>query len=224
MKKSKIIITTIIIFSLIPFTFAHYPYYITHKTSISSPIFIDNIHKSQVWYFQQNSPNSSIWLKFTVNISDQLFLQLGVPQLEKFVNYNPTLKLYYQNNTLNQPQKHISYTTNFSKSPILCTSNPQTTIPCLFYEPFTNTYSWILIEKHLPLKPGTYYIQGQSSNEGIMWIAIGEFEDFSDNQFSNLIFTTSQIKNAHENNNYIIFSIIIILSIFLIIYKYKITK
>ena len=226
MKKNKITIITFIIISLIPFTFAHFPYYIDHKTSISNPIFIDNIHRSQVWYFQQNTPNSNIWLKFTVNTSDQLFIQLGVPQHKKFINYNPILEIYYQNNTLNQPQKQVSYTTNFLKPSTSCTSNPETAVPCLFYEPFTNTYSWILVEKHLPLTPGNYYIQGLSPNQGTMWIAVGEIEDFSGNQLPNLIFTTNQIKNAHGNNNYLLLFliIIVILSILLITYKYKITK
>ena len=63
MKILLILLFTII---LLPFASAHFPYIVDSKSSASDPVIINDIHRSQVWYFdQKKSPECK---KFTVRV------------------------------------------------------------------------------------------------------------------------------------------------------------
>ena len=199
MKILLILLFTII---LLPFASAHFPYIVDSKSSASDPVIINDIHRSQVWYFDQKT-SPDIWLSFTINSPDQLFVQLGVPDLDKFDNYNPVLEIYHKHNSQSDDlHEHIKFTTDFDKPTKSCGRSSVRTDPCVFHEQFTDTYSWILAEDRLPLEPGTYYIKGSSvSEKGTLWIAVGEIEDFSLGQIPNVGLASSTIKEYHGNES-----------------------
>ena len=210
--------------SLLPLASAHFPYIVETETSLSDPIIIDNIQISQVWYFTQDKPTSDIWLKFTIEDPDQLFVQIGVPVLDKLENYNPTLEIYHEHEiSQTNPHEHNIFTTNFDKPSETCTSNSIRTVPCIFHESFTDTYSWILAEDRIQLEPGTYYLHGKSDHKGTMWIAVGEIEDFSLLQLPYITDTTSAINNAHgkeESNTFTIIAVVLLVALItFIIYR-----
>ena len=197
--------------SLLPLASAHFPYIVETETSLSDPIIIDNIQISQVWYFTHDKPTSDIWLKFTIEDPDQLFVQIGVPVLDKLENYNPTLEIYHEHEiSQTNPHEHNIFTTNFDKPSEICTSSSTRTVPCVFHESFTDTYSWILAEDRIQLEPGTYYLHGKSDRKGTMWIAVGEIEDFSLLQLPYITDTTSAINSAHGKEESNTFTIIVV--------------
>ena len=192
----------------LPFAPAHFPYIADTETSARNPIEIEDIHLSQVWYFNQETSDSDVWLFFNTESSDELFVQLGVPFLDQLKNYKPTLSIYHVH-TSNEDHltwsfhEHKNYTTNFPKPSEACTAGISNESPCIFHETFTDTYSWILVEDTLSIEPGRYLIRGTSEDKGTMWIAVGEREDSSVLSFPSLVLSTSSINAMHgkESNN-----------------------
>ena len=209
---------------MLPTASGHIPYVAGPNTSARNPIEIEDIHLSQVWYFEQETSDSDVWLFFNTENSDKLFIQLGVPVLDKLKNYEPTITIYHIHiaNEDGAPidfdpedwahlswsfHEHANYTTNFPKPSDTCARGISRESPCIFHETFTDTYSWILSEDRLSLEPGRYLIRGTSENKGTMWIAVGEREEFSASQLPFLMSTTSTIDSLHgneSNNNSII--------------------
>ena len=210
----------------LPFASAHFPYIAGPESSARDPIVIEDIHLSQVWYFEQETSDSDVWLFFGTDTSDELFVQLGVPVLDQLENYKPTITIYHihvmnkdgglvdfddSEDWHSQQQlpdtfsfhEHANYTANFAKPSEACTAGISNESPCIFHETFTDTYSWILAEDRLPLEPGRYLIRGTSEDKGTMWIAVGEREDFSVSSLPSLVSATSSINSAHgkESNN-----------------------
>ena len=77
--------------------------------------------------------------------------------------------------------------------------------PQNFYEPFTQTASWIWVEERLVLpESGQGYLVGwhEENQTGKMWIATGEVEDFSDVDPVDFIYWDEAVNNFHETGEY----------------------
>ena len=71
--------TLVLLFILLltlPTASGHIPYIADPNTSARNPIEIEDIHLSQVWYFEQETSDSDVWLFFNTETSDELFLSL----------------------------------------------------------------------------------------------------------------------------------------------------
>ena len=216
----RTLVLLFIVLLILPTASGHIPYIAGPETSARNPIEIEDIHLSQVWYFNQETSDSDVWLFFNTENSDELFVQLGVPFLDQLKNYEPTVKIYHihianEDGALIDfdPEdwahlswsfhEHKNYTTNFPKPSEACTAGISNESPCIFHETFTDTYSWILAEDTLSIEPGRYLIRGTSEDKGTMWIAVGEREDSSVLSFPSLVLSTSSINAMHgkESNN-----------------------
>ena len=214
----RTIVLLFILLLMLPTASGHIPYIAGPETSARNPIEIEDIHLSQVWYFEQETSDSDVWLFFRTETSDELFVQLGVPVLDKLKNYEPTITIYHIHienddnpgaplnpadleNLIWSFHEHANYTTNFPKPSDACTRGISRESPCTFHETFTDTYSWILSEDRLPIEPGRYLIRGTSEDKGTMWIAVGEREEFSASQLPFLMSRTSSINNLHGNES-----------------------
>tara|TARA_B100000029_G_C17570074_1_gene956317 strand:- start:622 stop:1347 length:726 start_codon:yes stop_codon:yes gene_type:complete len=213
--------TLVLLFILLltlPTASGHIPYIADPNTSARNPIEIEDIHLSQVWYFEQETSDSDVWLFFNTETSDELFIQLGVPLLDHLKNYEPKITIYHIHiendddpgapidpreleNLIWSFHEHANYTTNFPKPSDACTRGTSRESPCIFHETFTDTYSWILSEDRLPVEPGRYLIRGTSEDKGTMWIAVGEREEFSASQLPFLMSRTSSIESLHGNES-----------------------
>ena len=83
----RTLVLLFILLLMLPTASAHIPYIARPETSARNPIEIEDIHLSQVWYFEQETSDSDVWLFFSTETSDKLFIQLVVPVLHKLKNY-----------------------------------------------------------------------------------------------------------------------------------------
>ena len=74
------------------------------------------------------------------------------------------------------------------------------TSPEEFYEPFTNTRSWILTEELMALPqggPGYVVAWHPEGTTGKLWVAVGTVEDFGPNDFDRLADISDTLQDFH---------------------------
>tara|TARA_Y100000817_G_scaffold115935_1_gene90887 strand:- start:5084 stop:5527 length:444 start_codon:yes stop_codon:yes gene_type:complete len=143
-------------------------------------------------------------------------LELGLPKLDSLSKFRPTIEL------ISPTQK----STKFSSENII---NPTT-----FYEPFTQTNSWVLFKNTIQLtEPGTYYLVSSDPQNkyGKLWIAIGREESFGASDLLNLPLSINDVKAFHSPNEkksespkLLIISFLICLVIILVFFRKKIVR
>ena len=74
----RTIVILFILLLMLPTASAHIPYIAGPETSARNPIEIEDIHLSQVWYFEQETSDSDVWLFFRTETSDKLFIHLRI--------------------------------------------------------------------------------------------------------------------------------------------------
>ena len=142
----------------------------------SNPIKIDHVDVSQVVYREVTPQEPRLWLTFEAREGEELYLQLGVPVIERLKNFRPVVAL------LGPAMAPVNL--SFEIPPgmggrIFEAENGQE--PKIFHEPFTGTDSWVLIETRLKATAaGRYFIVAYppSGGTGKLWIAVGEREQF----------------------------------------------
>lgn len=177
---------------------------------------LNGIKISQAIYQQISKNNPNSWIKFEAKSGDNLDLELGLPKLDSLLEFRPTIELISPSNK----------STELSSINVL---NPK-----VFYEPFTQTNSWVLWKNTIPLsESGTYYlVSSDPKNEfGKLWIAIGREESFGASDLLNLPISINDVKAFHAPNNQksgsskiLIISFLICLSLVLIIFRKKIVR
>jgi len=131
---------------------------------------------SQVVYGDMPLAHPSLWVAVDVPAGTDLYVQLGVPVIERLRTYRPQLAILGPDlPSLDLP---ISVPSGLGGMLVVTTSIGDAPI---FHEPVTNTDSWILGDAtvHLP-SAGKYYIVAWSSSiiDGKAWIAVGTRESF----------------------------------------------
>lgn len=136
--------------------------------SAAQALRIENLDVSQVVYVELTSEEPELWVTFTVAEPTDLYMQLGLPALDRLVDYRPRI-------TVVRPEGE-----EFSEVAAFDTVSIRT--PRFFHEPFTGTDSWILLEETVEITtPGTYYIVTSTVPEdaGKLWVAVGRTEAFT---------------------------------------------
>jgi hypothetical protein len=145
-------------------------------TEFSNPIKIDHVDVSQVVYREVTRQTPRLWLTFEAQEGEELYLQLGVPVLERLKSFRPVVALLGPAMT----PLNLSFEIPAGLGGrIFEAENGQE--PRIFHEPFTGTDSWVLIETRLKATAaGRYFIvaYSPSGETGKLWIAVGEREQF----------------------------------------------
>jgi hypothetical protein len=176
---------------------AHRPIFTNDKaTSANTAIQIKTPEVSQVVYREITGASSQVWLSFETPANFKLFVQIGVPVIDRLKDFRPAMAIVGPG---------LSDKANPFKLPkdtgakILLTKGVKK--PQFFHEPFTNTDSRILRSETVILpKAGRYYLVGYSPDRraGKLWLSVGKKESFSSEDFKDLSTWTKKIQTFHE--------------------------
>lgn len=148
--------------------FAHSP--IDNDGSHSTPdraIIISDPGLSQVVYHEVTPEDSEVWLRFQGAAGQELFVQLGIPAIDRLEGYRPSLAIIEAEDQSTKDEDIVFDSAD--------------AVPEIFFEPFTGTSSYILIERTVQLPhDGQYFVRGYhpSMELGKFWVAIGQREEF----------------------------------------------
>jgi hypothetical protein len=124
-----------------------------------------------VVYHDATKQAPQVWITFEVDKPQELFLQIGVPVLDRLRQYRPALAL------LGPGLPDVRVPSSFRRAWAAWSSIPATwKKPEDFYEPFTGTRSWILKEQNVKLPDaGRYYVVAYDPDgkSGKLWAALG---------------------------------------------------
>jgi len=175
-----------------------------HRPTMSDGTAIDADHAiefqdvqiSRVVYHEVTQQAPRVWITFEVTQPQELFLQIGVPVLDRLRKYRPTLKLIGPG----LPDLRLPF--DFpSRLGGLSLDTRGIEKPREFYEPFTGTRSWILTEQDVQLpKVGRYYVVAYdpSGKPGKLWAALGRKEVWEAKDLLKMPKIITEVRQFHE--------------------------
>jgi hypothetical protein len=151
---------------------------------------------SQVVYREITEKSPQVWLTFSAEKDFKLFIQIGVPAIDRFKDFRPAMVvigpgLPAQDAPFKLPENTGAkvFTTKEVKK------------PRFFHEHFSNTDSWILRSETITLpKAGRYYLVAYLPEKqiGKLWLSVGKKESFSFDDFKEFPNWTKRIQAFHE--------------------------
>ncbi|MFC1596837.1 hypothetical protein ACFL5Q_02715 [Planctomycetota bacterium] len=149
------------------------------KDAAKSPetaILLTEPHVSQVVYREVTEKVPQIWLGFSVPKDFELYIQIGVPVMDRLKEFRPSIVLVGPGLPRQDAPFKIPEGTGVKVFPTTRVKKPR-----FFHEHFTGTDSWILRSETVSLsKPGRYYLVAHSPTmqTGKLWLSIGKKESF----------------------------------------------
>jgi hypothetical protein len=146
---------------------------------------------SQVVYGDVPVGHPSLWLAVAVAGATDLYVQLGVPALERLRMFRPQMAIVGPG--LPSLALPFEVPTGMGASSVAD--------GVFFHEPVTNTDSWILAESTVRLPTaGAYYVVVWSSAivDGKAWVAVGQREAFGWKDIVTLPKTINAVRAFHE--------------------------
>jgi hypothetical protein len=151
---------------------------------------------SQVIYREINEQATEVWLAFDVKAGFELFIQIGVPVLERLKGFRPAMSVVGpglpEGNTPFELPKGTGvrgFATDSVKE------------PRFFHEHFTGTDSWILRSETVVLpESGRYYLVARvpSGRKGKLWLSVGKKESFGLAEWAKFGQWKKRIRKFHE--------------------------
>ncbi|MCC6557799.1 MAG: hypothetical protein IT372_33035 [Polyangiaceae bacterium] len=174
---------------------AHQPFFDdgTH-TDAAHAFPLPDIEVSRVLYVDVPCPDRPVWLTFEAAAGASLYVQLGTPVMEEIAEYRPSLALVGPGLPAAPP---VPWAVPEGLGAVVF-STKENRDPPVFHEPFTQTDSWILLEKTISLeKAGTYYIVAWSDQHtrARLWVATGTREELGP---SNVADPLGRVKAFHD--------------------------
>ena len=198
--KSYISILLLLIFA--ESVYAHKPVWSDKSAADANnaiPLIDPNI--SQVVYRSLPAGPNQIWTASTAHTKFKLFVQIGVPVIERFKKFRPNLAVVAQG----LPKSNLPFQIPADYGATVIDTN--SVEPRFFHEPFTNTDSWILESKTIELpKSGTFYVVAFDLNQtgGKLWISVGKKEKFGLRDILSMGQTIKLVREFHESENIIL--------------------
>ena len=165
-------------------------------TSPDTAIKIADPAISQVVYreIMENSPQ--VWLRFQVEKDFKLFIQIGVPVIDRLKDFRPAMVVIGPGLPTQDAPFKLPENTGAKVFTTKDVAKPR-----FFHEHFTNTDSWILRSETITLpKTGRYYVVAYlpQKQTGKLWLSVGKKESFSLDDFKELPTWTKRIQTFHE--------------------------
>lgn len=158
---------------------------------------LDDVDKSIVLYDTVSCEVPEVWLTFVTQEPDKpVFVQLGVPVIDRLADYRPALALLAPG----LPEIDLPFDVPTGVGGVRFDA-ADADAPSMFFEPFTMTSSWIWYEGTVVVpEPGRGWVVAwdPSGRTGKLWVAIGTVEDFS----GGVDVTFEQIWAYHETNGF----------------------
>ena len=151
---------------------------------------------SQVVYREITEESPQIWLSFEVPEHFELYIQVGVPVIDRLKEFRPVMVVVGPGLSGEEVPFEIPEGTGAMVFPTKEVAEPR-----LFNEPFTATKSWILRSETVSLEqPGRYYLVAYSPDEqtGKLWLSIGKKESFKLEHWKQFFTWRKLIREFHE--------------------------
>ncbi|MBN1973589.1 MAG: hypothetical protein JW787_08110 [Sedimentisphaerales bacterium] len=192
----KSFISVLFLFLLSGSVFAHKPIW-SDKPAIdaNTAIVLIDPNISQVVYRSLPAGPNQIWTTLTAHTNFQLYVQIGVPVIERLKKFRPSLAVIGPG--LPEPNLPFKIPSGFG-AVVIDTNSVE---PRYFYEPFTGTSSWILESRTIELtKAGRFYVTAFDPKQagGKLWIAVGQKEKFGLADLLNMGQTIKLVRSFHE--------------------------
>lgn len=190
-------VATVIWISLVRPAFAHRPLFtLDAAESPETAVQMANPDLSQVVYREITDKTPQVWLTFTAPKDFALFIQVGIPKIDRQKDFRPAMALVGPGLPSEAPPFPIPESTGTMTFPTQEVAKPR-----IFHEHFTGTDSWILRSETVKLsEPGRYYLVAFSPQKqtGKLWLSIGKKESFSLNDFKEFPAWRRRIREFHE--------------------------
>ena len=176
---------------------AHKPSFGGSYISAETAYIVSDPDISIVVYQELTCEQPELWLQFDAPDNFELYVQLGVPVMDWLDGYQPMVAVIAEG----LPEAEdlpFSIPEGMGAVVYQPAANPDN-----FYEPFTQTESWVWVEERLTVS-GEGYIVGWHPEDmtGKIWLATGETEDFSDVSISDFAYWTEAVNNFHETGRF----------------------
>jgi len=151
---------------------------------------------SQVFYHEITTVAPRLWLAFDLKQNQEVYLQIGVPVLERLRDYRPSFALVGPG----LPRAHLPFGVPAGMGARVSRTS-RVRQPQFFHEPFTGTDSWILREVRTKIaQAGRYYAVAfaPSDKPGKLWLAIGTQEKWEPAEFAKLGEIGRKVRAFHE--------------------------
>ena len=176
---------------------AHRPVFTEDAAASSATaIRLTEPHISQVVYREITEKSSEVWLSFEVPEDFGLYIQIGVPVIDRLEKFRPAMVVIGPGLDREAVPFEIPKDTG---AKVFTTS--EVAKPRFFNEHFTGTKSWILRTETVPLpKSGRYYLVAYSPDKetGKLWLSIGKKESFKAEHWEQFPTWRKLIRKFHE--------------------------
>ncbi|GMU24074.1 MAG: hypothetical protein AMXMBFR13_41510 [Phycisphaerae bacterium] len=149
---------------------------------------------SQVVYSELSPSAPQLWLTFELEAGQELYVQLGVPAIDRLEGYRPSVAVVGPG----LPHASLPFAAPANTGAVVFPAGDE---PELFYEPFTGTESWIRREELVTVsQAGRYYAVAFSptGQTGKLWVAVGRREEFGLDEIASFGEVLNRVREFHE--------------------------
>jgi hypothetical protein len=151
---------------------------------------------SQVVYREITEESPQVWLTFQAEKDFKLFIQIGVPVIDRFKDFRPAMVVVGPGLPAQDAPFKLPENTG---AKVFTTKEVEK--PRFFHEHFTNTDSWILRSETITLPTaGRYHLVAYlpQKQTGKLWLSVGKKESFSLDDLKDFPTWTKRIQAFHE--------------------------
>ena len=184
---------------LLSLGWAHKPTFATDCGSADSACIVGDPEVSIVVYQPVTCDVDQLWLTYYAPAGFELYAQLGVPVIDRLEDYRPSMAVIHPG--LPQADQPLPFDVPDGMGVLVFEGGE----PESFYEPFTQTESWVVAEETIELpEEGLGYVVAWDPEgwTGKLWLATGTVEDFSDVDLSEFGEWSEQVNDFHETGEY----------------------
>jgi hypothetical protein len=196
MGFEKAVLGIVLLFAFSTPADAHKPSYANDHSGPDLSFEVDDADISIVLYAEMTCTEDTLWMEVQTEERDELWVELGVPELDRLSDYRPSLAIIGEG----LPEAELPFTVPDGMGATVINTSDVTT-PSDFYEPFTDTYSWILFSGWVDVPTdSTVYLVAWNPEEftGKLWVAVGKIEDFSDVTVDDFTYWKERTSAFHE--------------------------
>lgn len=141
-----------------------------------------------------------LWLTFEATAGEDVWVQLGVPEIDRLSSFKPSMAVIGPGLPADGAGD-LPFDVPAGLGAVVIPSGEISS----FYEPFTQTSSWIHAERWVTMpQDGTSYLVAWNpeGTTGKLWLAMGLVEDFSDVDWTEAAAWGEDVNNFHETGVY----------------------
>ena len=163
--------------SLSTLTWAHKPSFGNDFSAPEKAYTIEDPDISIVLYAEISCTEPVLWMEMDTEDRNEVWVELGVPMLDRLEDYRPSIAVVGPG----LPEADLPFEIPDGMGATVYNTQ-DVDEPQDFYEPYTQTESWILYQAWVEVPPdSTVYLVAWDPEgfTGKLWVAVGKIEDFS---------------------------------------------